>query len=700
MNGWMKAALSLSLSGALVVAALLPLARLLGKRLGRAWQYYIWLVAVLRLLLPVAAPVNMVGSLLAGSPAPQVSTPAPPETQTSGESATFTLPNAAEFAPVEPERPPAAIPPAALAAGLWLAVAGGLLVRKGVRCGRAVRATLDCAEAPGVLEAPFTRACEACGLRKQPRLIVSSAAPSPAAVGVLRPAVVMPAGFDPAQAYYVFLHELTHVRRRDALYKWFVELAVSLHWWNPAVYVLRREAARACELACDEAVLARLDGGGARAYGDTLLAALRCAGAPVRASVGLPLGENAKWMKERLGAIMGFRKKGKLCGCVAVTLTAALACGAVLCGFSPAQWGMSAAGGAAVSEVVSRLKTMQFPVATQNGSERDIPDRMDWDSSDVLRRDDQKGYQANLYLSNGYIVALAWNVDSARYDTVLPVEGLPLSFSAKTARYANDAAVMQAVQSALQMQKEKNRGGFPLQEPVLLGIDGPFSGTPDELAVRFYDADNIGYYATAIVQAGTETRDTIAERAYTDDREDYFTIAIDKTDSQVSQSKLKALATRAARDGKPDFFAIASDNLPASTLKAFAEEAYTANHVDIFAIATDKMQADELLTFARRAAQDNRQDFFAIATDGLPDATVADFAADAYAGNNIDIFYMTRDALSAAQALQYAEKAYTDDRIDFFYAVRDALSSAQLSEFASRAERDNKEDFFYAAKEW
>ena len=92
--------------------------------------------------------------------------------------------------------------------------------------------------------------------------------------------IAVPLDFSADQAYYVFLHEATHIRRRDALYKWTVEIAVCVHWFNPVVRLLRKEIARACELSCDEAVLAGQDKAGRIAYGHTLLDALEQAARP------------------------------------------------------------------------------------------------------------------------------------------------------------------------------------------------------------------------------------------------------------------------------------------------------------------------------------------------------------------------------------------------------------------------------------
>ena len=56
-----KTVLSMSLSGAVLIAALLLGARLLKGRLGRQWQYYIWLIVVMRLLLPFGPEASLMG---------------------------------------------------------------------------------------------------------------------------------------------------------------------------------------------------------------------------------------------------------------------------------------------------------------------------------------------------------------------------------------------------------------------------------------------------------------------------------------------------------------------------------------------------------------------------------------------------------------------------------------------------------------
>ncbi len=61
MNLIFKTVLSMSLSGALLISILLLGGRLLKGRLSRQWQYYVWLIVVMRLLLPFGPDASLMG---------------------------------------------------------------------------------------------------------------------------------------------------------------------------------------------------------------------------------------------------------------------------------------------------------------------------------------------------------------------------------------------------------------------------------------------------------------------------------------------------------------------------------------------------------------------------------------------------------------------------------------------------------------
>lgn len=81
---------------------------------------------------------------------------------------------------------------------------------------------------------------------------------APVCVGFFRPRVLLPYGRESLgddEMDCVLCHELWHIKRRDNLFKLFCCIAVCLHWFNPAVWLMLKLANRDVELACDERVL-------------------------------------------------------------------------------------------------------------------------------------------------------------------------------------------------------------------------------------------------------------------------------------------------------------------------------------------------------------------------------------------------------------------------------------------------------------
>ena len=61
MNIVLKMFLSMSFSGSLFILLLLAGKRFLKDKISRQWQYYIWLIVVVRLLLPFGPETNLMG---------------------------------------------------------------------------------------------------------------------------------------------------------------------------------------------------------------------------------------------------------------------------------------------------------------------------------------------------------------------------------------------------------------------------------------------------------------------------------------------------------------------------------------------------------------------------------------------------------------------------------------------------------------
>ena len=151
---------------------------------------------------------------------------------------------------------------------------------------------------------------------------------SPLLIGFFHPCIILPtADLPPTDFDYTIRHELMHFKRRDLFYKWLVQFTVCIHWFNPFVYLMSREIGRICELSCDEVVIRELDTQGRRAYGDTLLNAIGFGGSYKDSMVSLTLNESKELLKERLDAIINFKKIPKWAIFTSLLLTVMLVCG-------------------------------------------------------------------------------------------------------------------------------------------------------------------------------------------------------------------------------------------------------------------------------------------------------------------------------------------------------------------------------------
>nr|WP_314465521.1 M56 family metallopeptidase [uncultured Clostridium sp.] len=98
---------------------------------------------------------------------------------------------------------------------------------------------------------------------------------SPCISGLLRPRIYIPSFVlhtsDKNQLTYIFLHELTHYKRKDLIYNFFGILALFMHWFNPFVWIAVRKMNLWRECSCDACVLELLNEEENVEYGMALL---------------------------------------------------------------------------------------------------------------------------------------------------------------------------------------------------------------------------------------------------------------------------------------------------------------------------------------------------------------------------------------------------------------------------------------------
>lgn len=332
----------LSLAGSLLALVVLAATRLLRGRISHTAAYYLWLLVLLRLVLPLGLPGT-------GLDLPQPHQSAAVETdyrqvlQAQQESVSAPETSAAERvtppAAAEPpaeiisqEAPEPAVSWAQVLFWVWLAGAGvslGWPVLSYLRFCRVLRRT----NLPPLPEDQqvLGRLCP----RHPPALWCSPAVSTPMLAGLFRPAILLP-----RQAYvtqgageeleHILRHELTHYRRLDILYKWAVTVVTALHWFNPLMYLLRRRIARACELACDEGAVKGMTPQERTRYSQTLLA-LAVEGVPAAPALTTALNDSKRALRERLLGVLRHKAPTRAMGAAALALALILTtCGAAL----------------------------------------------------------------------------------------------------------------------------------------------------------------------------------------------------------------------------------------------------------------------------------------------------------------------------------------------------------------------------------
>ena len=139
---------------------------------------------------------------------------------------------------------------------------------------------------------------------------------SPFILGVLRPKIYIPFGLEGESLSYVLAHERVHIRRADHLVKLLAFLLLTVHWFNPLVWLAFHLMTKDMEMSCDEKVLEELGGSGKKNYSLSILSFASNRRFP--APGPLAFGETS--VKSRIKNVLNWRKpKRWISVCAAAT---------------------------------------------------------------------------------------------------------------------------------------------------------------------------------------------------------------------------------------------------------------------------------------------------------------------------------------------------------------------------------------------
>lgn len=325
------------LTSSVLILALLALRQLFRRTVSRRMQYALWLLVLVRLLVPVnvgtlahnvlsaAAPVQAVVEERLDTPVLYVQDsterrPAQllPGKESQGEplsppsDAAQTAP-ADEYYTVTPTYRTVTLSEALTY--VWyagMAGVGAWFLFTNLRFARALRKA----------RTPYR--VEGC---RYPVYLVPEL-PSPCLFGVLRPAVYLneKALQSPDALRFVLAHEQTHARHLDPLWSLLRGVCLTVYWFDPLVWLAAVLSREDCELACDEGTLRALGADERTAYGKALLALVPVCDKPQNPLLGATTMTSGKRsLKERITRIAENRQ-AKAAAVFAAVALAALVC--------------------------------------------------------------------------------------------------------------------------------------------------------------------------------------------------------------------------------------------------------------------------------------------------------------------------------------------------------------------------------------
>ena len=677
MSEFIKILLSLSVSGALLLLLILGLKPLYKNKFSKRWQYYIWIVVALRFLLPFTPDTTIIGSLFEKFDTAAITNeipttpnvPVPADTGNSKAEPTQTNREITTAAMREPFNKYVCL------FFIWSALALVLFVRKvTVYQGFIQYIKAGNKEVSDIKILNLLSDCEEkLNIKTRVELSRNSLIASPMMIGFFRPRIILPVGeLEDKELSYIFVHELIHYKQRDMFYKWLIQIVVCAHWFNPFVYLLEREVNKSCELSCDEIVLSVLDDSAKREYGDTLIFFFKSNNLYKSSLASVTLTEGAEQLKERLGAIMKFRKKSK----VVIAITAIFTVAVCVCFF--------VTGAYAAPSVANDMKTWKGSeilneVLTEDGvyyifcdgaGENDKPlssvsagsikivlvrkdsytsigpfDNMETLMEDVAGQceymntltqeekdlvietaakivENNKGYtyvQRGFY-SDSYIIEMGWNLSdtlSKEYAnnkeiTLEDNSVIKVYFDENTVDYLNDSNAISAIGKLLYSLNNGDMQNYPTIEiPLITNVTYVSENNLSILADEYFQNNNLTGFSAIFPVLDTELQKEYCQKIYDDNKIAFFSSIIPYMDRDL----VTLYADKSDQDQKVNFFSVILGYMQSDDLNQYAEKYYEANNISYFTILVDYMTKEERQEWIKRAQTDKKTNFVAVLSD-------------------------------------------------------------------------------------
>ena len=314
-----------SMMASILAVLILLVKYALGNKLDAKWQYAIWMVLIIRLLIPcdIQSPWSIYSLIPKNSViSPMVNQISIPDIKAQignnsgkGIQVTKDQPIINQQSSTKAEEPIAKnLSIGWIVAMLWLV---GALILAILTLVTNLRFHLLVRREPAVTDARMSKLMQECtnkmDIRRNLPIIITNRIDAPCLYGIVSPKLLLPKSLvnrlNDENIRYIFIHELSHYKRKDILINWLAVAAQIVHWFNPLIWYSFARMREDCELACDADTLSYLRPEEYQSYGLSIISLLTPVQSPwFPGTTGFFGNKNNLQIKRRIKMIKLFKK--------------------------------------------------------------------------------------------------------------------------------------------------------------------------------------------------------------------------------------------------------------------------------------------------------------------------------------------------------------------------------------------------------
>ncbi|MDL2419437.1 M56 family metallopeptidase (plasmid) [Bacillus shihchuchen] len=322
-----------SIMASILVGLILCVKILLRNKLTPRWQYMLWMILIVRLLLPWSPDSSYsIYSLLSYSPGvsevfQKNTTSAIPQESVSEDKTNHTVTTKEDSyksnsvnvvkesnqTDSNKKKEDTTFSVYKVTLYIWIF---GVVILATITCIMNRRLFSYIKKQPNITDEKIVGIFENCkksmAIKKKIPLRLAGKISSPTVFGFFRPRVLLSSRhmkvLNEQQLQYIFYHELSHMKRRDIAVNWVMYSLIILNWFNPILWYAYSCMREDQELACDAFALTFIESEEQIAYGHTIITLLEHYSSYYQAPNLANLSRNKRTLKRRILMIKKFKK--------------------------------------------------------------------------------------------------------------------------------------------------------------------------------------------------------------------------------------------------------------------------------------------------------------------------------------------------------------------------------------------------------